>query len=477
MKVNKKLDYTVNAVRAVLGSDDVVFFDFVVGKTPAVAVYIDSLTDKQSLGFEVLEPLSKQKGTESTKTLAKSITAAGARTCGTIAECTKDILDGRTLLFFEGKTSALAVDLKKFAERSISEPPTGMAVKGPRGGFTESIKTNLSLVRRYLKSEDVKIETKTVGRYTATSYALIYVSTIAKPDLVKKVKEKLARIDIDGIPDSSYLTHFIMERKNSVFKQVGTTERPDVLIEKLLEGRIAIVVDGSPIVLTLPFLFIEDFQTAEDYYSSPVRANITRGLRIVALIFSVFLPALFVSAQLFHLQLIPLNFLLTIVNSIKGIPLSPSFEMFFTLLIFEILNEASVRMPRYVGMALSVVGALVLGETAVNAGIVSTPAILIMALSGIGLYTVPEEVETMSVLRFVFLLLAGAIGGYGIILFIGFLICYLVTFDNYGAPYIAPYSPLIGNDLKDGFYMDDVTDMITRPASIGSGNRRRLRKS
>ncbi|MDY2880222.1 MAG: spore germination protein [Candidatus Borkfalkiaceae bacterium] len=476
MKVNPNLDYTVKAVKAVLGSDDVVFFEFALGRARATAVYVDSVTDKQTLGFEVISPLSRRKGSETVKTLARSVTAANVRIRSTVSECTEDVLNGFTVLLFEGKAKALSVDLKKYETRAIAEPPTGMVVKGPRGGFTESIRTNLSLVRRYLKSEDLKVENFRLGRYTATDCSLLFVSTIAKPDLVEKVREKISRIDIDGIPDSSYITHFIMERKASFFKQVGTTERPDVLVEKLLEGRVALIVDGSPIVLTLPFLFIEDFQASEDYYSPPVRSNLTRGLRVVSLLFSVFLPALFVSAQLFHLQLIPLNFLLTIVNSIKGIPLSPSFEMFFTLLIFEILNEASVRMPRYVGMALSIVGALVLGETAVNAGIVSTPAILIMALSGIGLYTVPEEVETMSVLRFVFLLLAGSVGGYGVILFVGFLLCYLSSFDNYGVPYLSPYAPLIGVDLQDGFYMDDATDMEKRPVSIGSGNRRRIRK-
>ena len=312
-----------------------------------------------------------------------------------------------------------------------------------------------------------------VGKYTSTAVALMSIDGITDDKLTDKIRKKLQSIDIDGIPDSSYLTKMLNERKNSLFKQIGSTERPDVLIERMLEGRVGILVDGSPFALTLPYMLIEDFQTAEDYYISHYRANLVRTLRVFAIFFSVFLPGLFVAAELFHLQLIPLNFLLTIVNSIKGIPLSPSLEMFFILLIFEILNETSIRMPKYVGMALAIVGALVLGETAVNAGLVSTPSLLIMAMSGISIYTVPELTETTSLLRFVVLIVAGSVGGYGIVLIEAFLVCYLCTTENYGVPYAAPYSPLILNDLQDGIYMSDATSMPLRPEALKPKNKRR----
>ena len=385
----------------------------------------------------------------------------------------EDALSGNAVIFIDGKNKAISVDLKKFEVRAISEPPTGLAVRGPRNGFTESIKSNLSLVRRYLKSTDLKVETTEKGKYTKTSIAIIYIDGIAKPEIAEKVRKKIEKINIDGIPDSSYVAKLLNERKTSLFKQVGSTERPDVLIERMLEGRIGIIVDGSPFALTLPYLLIEDFQAAEDYYISQYRANLVRALRVVAMIFSILLPAVFVAAQLFHLQIIPLNFLLTIVNGIKEIPFSPSLEMFFVLLIFELLNETSVRMPKYVGMALAVVGALVLGETAVNAGIVSTPAILIMALSGISIYAIPEIVETTSVLRFIYLLVAGSLGGYGLIALTAFLVLYLASADNYGAPYLAPYSPVLLNDFQDGLYMNNVIGMTKRPLSLGAKKRTR----
>lgn len=473
MNLNGDLNHEKKALKAILGSDDIIFFDFETGGNSALCVYVDSITDKATLGLEVIAPLSKNEDDKPISSLAKKINLANVKTEVKLSEIADNVLSGHAAILVDGKKKAICVDLKKFEVRAISEPPTGLAVRGPRNGFTESIKSNLSLVRRYLRSSDLKVEMFEKGKYTKTAIAFMYIDGIAPPQLIEKVRKKIEAINVDGIPDSSYVSKLLNERKTSLFKQVGSTERPDVLIERMLEGRVGIIVDGSPFCLSLPYLLIEDFQAAEDYYISPYRANFVRTLRVISILFSILLPAIFVAAQLFHLQIIPLNFLLTIVNGIKEIPFSPSLEMFFVLLTFEILNETSVRMPKYVGMALAVVGALVLGETAVNAGIVSTPAILIMALSGISIYAIPELVETTSVLRFVYLIIAGSLGGYGLIVLSAFIVCYLCVADNYGAPYVAPYSPIILNDLQDGIYMNNVIGMTERPKSLGSKNKTR----
>lgn len=473
MKINENLALNVKAIKALTGSDDIIFFDFLVEDMNAVAIYVDSITDKETMGLEVISPLEKLNSSYSVKKLAKNIALSNVSLKETINECVDEIILGKTILLFDGKKKAISVDLKKFEIRAISEPPTGLSIKGPRNGFNESIKTNLSLVRRYIKSPELKVENFSKGKYTKTDISLIYIDGIVNKKLVDKIRKKIENINIDGIPDSSYVAKILNERKTSLFKQTGSTERPDVFMERLLEGRVGILVDGSPFAITLPYLMLEDLQASEDYYISTYRANLVRSLRIIAILFSIFLPGLFVAVQLFHLQLIPLNFLLTIVNSIKEIPLSPSLEMFFVLMIFEILNETSVRMPKYVGMALAVVGALVLGETAVNAGIVSTPAILIMAISGISIYAIPELVETTSVLRLICLIVSGSLGGYGIILFIAFTLCYLCSINNYGVPYTAPYSPFIANDLQDGIYMNSVIGMTHRPEALNPKNKRR----
>ena len=449
-----------------LNASDIIYFDFTTNNFSGFLVYVDSITDRESLGELVLRPFNEKTISLNETEICNSILSANVEIAKDIDNSINKILSGKTALFIYGLKKIILVDLKKFDSRSISEPPTSSVIKGPREGFTESIKTNISLVRRRIVSEHFKIENFTIGKQSKTTIAFCYMSNIADDNIVNNIRKKLQSVSIDNIPDSAYLQKILSARKNSLFKQISTTEKPDIMVAKLMEGRVAIIVDGSPLVLTAPYILLEDFQNSEDYYKSTYKANMERVLRVLSILIAVFLPGVYVAAQLFHMEFIPLKFLLTIVSSVRGIPLSPTYEMFFTLLIFEILNEASVRMPKYVGMALSIVGALVLGETAVQAGIVSSPAILIMALSGICLYTVPELVGTMSLLRFTVLLVAGTLGGYGILIISTFLFCYLSSMESFGVPYLSPYSPLVSNDLKDGLLMDNLLNMKKRPISL-----------
>ena len=391
-----------------------------------------------------------------------------------LEKLSEEILAGNPVLLWEGMDEGIIVGTKKVFTRAIAEPSTDVVVKGPREGFIEDVKTNTSLIRRRLKTGELQIDFLEVGRRSKTNVAVCYLSGMVPSETVNEVKKKLGEIDIDIIPDSSYLTHFLSSRPYSLVKQVGTTEKPDILCAKLAEGRVGLLVDGSPIALTVPYLLVEDFQSSEDYYVPSYRATFTRLLRLFALIVAIYLPAFYVAAQLFKLQLFPQKLLLTIAGAIRDIPFSPSLEMLLVLIVLEILNEASIRMPKYVGMALSVVGALVLGETAVSAGFVSTPAIIIIAFSGIGLYAVPNLIEQTSVVRLVMLLVAGSVGTYGIVLATAFILLYLVTTENFRTPLLAPFSPVIGRDLRDSVLKYDLGSLETRPRAIGSPNKRRL---
>ena len=224
MNISTDVNYNKKILKAILGSDDIVFFDFELGKTSALCVYVDSITDKELLGLEVLAPLKKlcsEKSAAKTNIshLAKAITLANVKTESKISDATNDILSGFAVIFIDGKNKAISADLKKFEVRAISEPPTGLAVRGPRNGFTESIKSNLSLVRRYLKSPDLKVETFEKGRYTKTSIAFMYIDGISRPEIIDKIRQKIQEIDIDGIPDSSYVSKLLNERKTSLFKK------------------------------------------------------------------------------------------------------------------------------------------------------------------------------------------------------------------------------------------------------------------
>lgn len=476
MKITDNYSENKRALQKALNSDDVKFKEIKVGNKKGCIIFAADVSDKTAIGELILRPLESFKGRASEKNLLKTFFSPETETADTVIDAANKIVSGCSALIVEGIDKAFLFGLKKFDKRAIAEPPTSTVIKGPREGFVENLAVNISLMRRKLASPALKFKYLSVGKYSKTQIAVCYVEGVADKGLIDTLKKKIKNIKIDAVLDSSYLSKFLGEHKTSLFKQIGNTEKPDILAAKILEGRVAILVDGSPIALTVPYLLVEDFQSPSDYYNSSYSATVARLIRLFAIILSVYLPAFYVAAQLFHLQFIPLSFLLTVVNSIKGIPLSPSFEMFFTLLIFEILNEASVRMPRYVGMVVSIVGGLVLGETAVNAGIISAPALMIIALSGICLYTVPELEQTFSILRFLFLVIGGSFGAFGLVVASAVLLIYLVSFENYKTPLLAPFSPLITKDLKDGIYKGFLIEQSIRPLSLKNANKRRIEK-
>ncbi len=478
MKLSTSLKENSAYLKKKLTSEDVIFSPLKIGDAEAVIVFVKDVVDKTQIGELIIKPSAEWRGKITEKELSSVFFAAEKKIIRTKKDCATEVVNGNALLIVEGLDCAFSFGVFKAEQRAISEPPTSTVIKGPREGFVESLPVNVSLMRRRIKSPDLVFENVTpLGKYTNTPVVLCYIKGIADESLVKKLKERLKTVKIDAILDSSYVAKFLSEHKTSMFKQIGNTEKPDILTAKIMEGRVAIFVDGSPIALTVPYLLIEDFQSPSDYYNSPYTATVSRFIRLFSVIVSIMLPAFFVSAELFHLQLIPLSFLITIVNSIKGIPLSPSYEMFFTVLIFEILNETSVRMPKYVGMVVSIVGGLVLGETAVTAGVISAPTLMIVALSGICLYTVPELEKNFSVIRLIFLVVGGTAGIYGIILASTILTVYLVSFENYSTPLIAPFSPLVKQDLKDGFIRGFLFEQKTRPFSISKKNVNRIPKN
>lgn len=474
MEIYKNLAQNIEFLKNKLSSDDVTFLEVKAGLSPAVIIFINDSVDKVSMGELVMRPLTKLENKPNEKTLYDCFLFPEVTLSSDLNNLADQIVSGTTVFICDGVEKAFCFALRKFETRAVSEPPTATVIKGPREGFVESLPINISLIRRKLQTPELKFEMLKTGKFSKTNVALCYVNGIVDKKLVKKVKERINAIEIDAVLDSSYISKFIGEHKSSFFKQTGNTEKPDILCARILEGRVGILVDGSPIVLTVPYLLVEDFQSPGDYYNSPLSATLSRIIRFFSVLLSVLLPTLYVSAQLFHLQLIPLPFLLTIVNSIKGIPLSPSHEMFFSLLIFKILNETSIRMPKYVGMVVSILGGLVLGETAVNAGIISAPTLMITALAGICLYTVPELEKNFSLMRLGLLVIGGSFGGYGVLVALALILIYLVTFESYSTPLCAPFSPLIKEDLKDGIYKGFLREMKYRPRSLSNKNVSRI---
>lgn len=468
----------IQTLKEILSAQDILVYRFeTADKKLCAAVYADGITDKELLGELAARPLAQANAPKTRLEAEKLLLFPELKEADDAETAAFEILSGNPALLIDGIAGAIILGTKKVALRAVMEPQTAITVKGPREGFIEDVKTNMSLIRRRFKTPNLQFEMLTVGKQSGTAVCVAYLKGIADESLVKKVCARIQETAIDGVPDSSYIAQFLTDRPHSVFKQAGTTEKPDILCAKMLEGRIGILVDGSPIALTLPYMLAEDFQSAQDYFVSPVRTTFSRILRLLAVLVAVFLPAMYVAAQLFRLQLLPFGLLMTISGGIRGIPLSPSLEMFFLLIVLEVLIEASIRMPKYVALALSVIGALVLGDTAVKAGLVSSPAIIIIALSGISAYTVPDLTGTISVIRMAYLVAAGSVGIYGVTLLTGLLAYYLVSCDSWGTPLLAPFSPLIRQDLRDSVYKADLFSLRKRPQVFEPQNRTRLRKN
>ncbi|MBO4412751.1 MAG: spore germination protein [Clostridia bacterium] len=381
----------------------------------------------------------------------------------------------KLIIFSNLENSALAVDIEKYPIRVPTEPPTSPVVKGPREGFVEDIKTNLTLLRRRFSSKNFAFLELSVGKFTKTRVAIAYLDGIASKSIICSIKNKISKINIDGIVDSYYLINFLEEKKHSMFKQVGSSEKPDIVAAKMLEGRVAIVVDNSPIVLTVPFLYVEDVQSSNDYYTNYIYATFIRFVRLFGIFMSVIVPGFYLALRFYHYNIVPYKFLITIANATQTIPFTPLLEIIFILVLFQLLYEVSLRLPRYLGLATSIVGALILGDTGVKAGLISPPGVMIIALSMIAIYTVPDQADQLNLLRFVFLILGGGLGFFGIIAGSIFIISYLNSLENYSSPYFAPYTPYIKPDLKDAMFKNAILDMKTRPYSIKTKNRVRLK--
>lgn len=451
------------------GDDDVNIRQLSCGIELTVAS-LDTMCDNAKVSSFVLQPLmyigDVQKLSDVKSKLAMG---ANVRVPPNFFSLTEDFYNGYTLIF-DSDGNCISVDTRMALGRSVTEPPTSMVLRGPREGFVEDIKPNISLIRKRLKTPNLKIINITVGKYTNTAVGVCYIDGIADKSIANEIAQRIEAIKIDGVLDSSYLARYLDEKKTLLFRRVGTTEKPDVAVGKMLEGRIVVLVDGSPMALTLPYLYIEDLQGPGDYYENSTMTSVSRILRSISVLASVLLPSLYVCMQVYNYQIIPLRFLITILNASEAIPFSPLAEMMLVLIVFDILREANLRMPSAVGLSLSLVGAIVLGDAAVKAGLLGAPAVMIGALSGIGLFNMSDNTLILSLLRLGFTFIGGIMGLFGVLLAFLTIVLYLVSLENYKTPFMAPLTPDIAVDRQDAIMQKPLQKMKERPRSIPHEN-------
>lgn len=469
------MNANIEKIKQQLNSNpDVCTRELVVSGERIYMIFIKSTLDKMLFVQSVLSPLMDYSGGVDYQTLKTQVLKTPEIE---IVEnnFVDEIIKNKLLLFIGEQNIALSIDLELVPTRNPEEPPTSPTINGPREGFTESVKTTTALIRKRFPTKQLVIKSFYVGNITNTQVCIYYLNGIADKKIANQICQKVASIKIDGIVDSNYIAEFLANKPNSMFEQFGKNEKPDLICAKLLEGRIAIAVDGSPIVLTIPYMFFEDLQNSNDYYTNLHYASFVRYIRALGLIFSTVVPGVFLSLRLYHYKIIPLKYIVTINSTTQNLPFTPFIELLFILLMFQILYEVSLRLPRYLGLATSVVGALILGDTGVKAGLISPPGTIVIALSLIATYTIPNQAAQFSILRFVFLLLGGTVGLWGIVGGMIYFVNYLNTLNTYDTPMLAPYSPRVKGDLKDGLHRKSIPSMKSRPHSMPVKNRERFR--
>lgn len=349
-----------------------------------------------------------------------------------------------------------AIEEKQKLERGITTIESELSLNGPKDSFSESFNTNLGLIRRRIKSEDLWWDEVTLGKSTETKVGILYMNNIVDKDLVEKVKARLNLIDIDGIIDSSYLKDNL-ENNNSFFPTISSTERPDKVAMSLLEGKVAIIVDMSSYVLILPNFFIDFFHTVDDYYQKSINVTFIRCIRIFAFFIAIFIPAYYIAVTTYNQNSIFLSLLLLLKAQRTAVPFPAIVEALFMIISFEILRESDLRMSSTTGSAISILGGLILGDAAVSAGIMSPIMIIVIAISSIAgfVFTSIELVNAIRLYRIIFLLLATVLGVYGIYLGAIYLLYKLITLTSFDKPYLAPFSPFIKKEMNDAIYKKD----------------------
>ena len=477
--LSTSLKSNLELLRQILGtSSDLIFREFLISNSrEAALVFIDGMVDEETLNESILQPLmfdSRQVASRQAVAHAdieffhKTLLAVGeVKNSSGLADLVQGCLSGKTILLVDDSSHALIINTQGWQTRMISEPMTEAVVRGPREGFTENLRTNITMLRRKIKSPALTLESLVLGEESRTDLCVAYIKGVANPGLVREIKDRLQRIDTDAILESGYIEQFIEDNPFSPFSTIGNSEKPDVIAAKILEGRAAIFVDGTPFVLTAPLLFIEGFQSAEDYYSRPFYASIIRLLRFVAFIIGVLAPALYVALSSFHQELIPTALLLTMASAREGVPFPAVLEALIMGVIFEILREAGVRLPRPVGQAISIVGALVIGQSAVSAGLIGAPMVIVVSLTAIASFVIPAHIDIQSILRLLALLFASVLGIFGIAVVILLTLIHLSALRSFGVPYLSPLTPLSPGDLKDTFIRAPLWAMDRRPRTIG----------
>jgi spore germination protein len=458
---------------------DVVFREIeVANQVRGFILYVDGMVKSEEISDHMLLPLFRiPHDTTAPESLKRSILMpAQMSDCSTYQAAADAALAGNAVLFIEGRSKGIVINARGGTRRSVEEPSTEAVIRGPREGYNENLRTNTGLLRFKVKTPALKMKSFTIGDRTQTAVVLSYVEGLADPDIIQEAESRLKAIKIDAVLESGYIEEMIEDQPYSPFPQLQYTERPDTTAAALLEGRFAIFVDGTPFVLIGPVTFWQFMQASEDYYERYFVGNLIRWLRMFFIAVALFLPALYVAVTTYHQDMLPTNLLLSIAAARESIPFPALVEALMMEISFEALREAGIRLPKTVGQAVSILGALVIGQAAVQAGIVSAPMVIIVSLTGIASFTIPRFNMAISIrlLRFPLMLLAGVFGLFGIVVGLVWVTVHLCSLKSFGVPYLSGIAPYKKKEQKDIMMRAPWWSMVFRPSSYSRISRRRM---
>lgn len=419
-------------------------------------LFMDGMVNNQLITEAIVKPLILNETEE--KIFANEVTKTK-----NVKEMLSALLYGDSVLLLENSKTALVLGTKGWRTRGISEPQNEQIAEGPREGFDEAVMFNAAMLRRKIATPDLCIKSVNIGRKTDTKVFVFYLHSLVNKKTLQKVLCQLKKIDIDAVLDTNYLNELINPNRFSLFKTAGSTERPDIVAARILEGRIAVMADGSPVALTIPYIYCENFQSDEDYYTNYTVAVIGRVIRYFCFWLSITLPALYITLINYHPEFLPLRLLCAISFSRASVPFSSFFEMFLLVFVFEVLKETGARMLQNQGGALSIVGGLVIGQAAVEAKFVSAPAVIIGALCAVAGICVPRLRGAVFYFKLLFLALSSFFGLFGFFVGVTVFYVHLFTLKSFGVYYTAPSLIFKNQSVKDTFWRAPFFEMFTRP--------------
>ncbi|WP_058303399.1 spore germination protein [Gorillibacterium timonense] len=464
-ELSNDISVSVQTLEALFtGSSDIVFHRLLIENSlEAELIYVENMCDMQRVERGVLIPLQKitRDHALSPGHLEKVLPIGKVQIITKRDEAVHHILSGNPVLLVDKLPHAFALGLATWNQRSIEQPSGENVVRGPHESFNETMATNLSILRRRLRTPDLKTKTVSTGLISDTPLTVAYLQNMASPELLDEVMRRLEAVRRDSILESGMLEELIQDNPYSPFPQLLSTERPDVVTSQLLEGRVAIFTEGTPFVLIAPGNFFSFIQSPEDY-DNAWKGSITRLLRYLYLIIALLLPAAYVAIVTYHQEMIPTNLLLTIANTREQVPFPVLVETLLMELMFEALREAGLRLPKQIGSAVSIVGALVIGQAAISAGLVSPPMVMVVAITGIASFMVPHYAISipLRMLRFPIMIISGMLGLVGFVLSFVTVIIHMAGLTSFGVPY---FSLQRASEVKDTLIRAPFRQLENRP--------------